>query len=236
MPFTAVDELIRMSDTPIVRELRLLPSGPPADDADDQTTPRTNASPTPDATTEPDGPVSEFFEPDESIVNPLPGDEHFVHDPPPDDGLFLRRVLTQRKTFPTGAKVGDGTPGPGRKPIEIDDRVVMAMATVGATLGEIADFVGVSHDVIEARFAAQIRTAKAGRKLRLRQAQWAAALEGNPTMLIWLGKNELGQYDESRIKVGDLTQYSDAELEQLAQGKVPGQLHAGRKSKEDDDR
>jgi hypothetical protein len=40
-------------------------------------------------------------------------------------------------------------------------------------------------------------------------------------MLIWLGKQHLGQADESRIKVGNLDDLSDDELKALASGKVP---------------
>lgn len=37
-------------------------------------------------------------------------------------------------------------------------------------------------------------------KLRLRQLQWRAADNGNITMLIWLGKQELGQTEKVEEK------------------------------------
>jgi hypothetical protein len=90
--------------------------------------------------------------------------------------------------------------GGGRPEKEIDPRVVEGMAGVGATLGEIAEFLEVSHDTIERRFALILRKAKAGQKIRLRRAQMSSALgdpargiAGNVSMQIWLGKQVLGQ-------------------------------------------
>ena len=36
-------------------------------------------------------------------------------------------------------------------------------------------------------------------KASLRRAQWKAAQDGNPTMLVWLGKQMLGQRDKQEI-------------------------------------
>jgi hypothetical protein len=90
----------------------------------------------------------------------------------------------------------------GRPRKKVDARVVEGMATVGATLGEIAEFLEVSHDTIERRFASIIRKSKAGQKIRLRRAQMTSALgdiergiQPNPTMQIWLGKQILGQQE-----------------------------------------
>lgn len=113
----------------------------------------------------------------------------------------------------------------GQTPYQIDERVVRAMAIVGGTLGEIAAYFGCSGTHIDRMYGDIIKEAKASRRLRLRQAQWQKATEDRDTaMLIWLGKQELNQYDESRIRVGDLSRFSDDELAQLSQGKVPGNL------------
>lgn len=108
---------------------------------------------------------------------------------------------------------------------DIDERIVRAMALVGGTMVEIAHFFGCHEETIRLRYGTMIKEARASRKMRLRQAQYILAVEErNPTMLIWLGKQELGQIDESRLRVGDLSRFSDDELAQLAQGKVPGNL------------
>lgn len=123
----------------------------------------------------------------------------------------------------------------GHPAYDIDERVVRAMALVGGTYPEIAAFFDCSDQVIKRRYGHVVEEARASRKMRLRQAQYITAVEEhNPQMLVWLGKQELGQFDESRLRVGDLNRFSDEELMQLAQGKVPGSLlGAGKKEGED---
>lgn len=89
-------------------------------------------------------------------------------------------------------------PGPAPKPI--DEKLVEGMASVGATIEEIADFCGVSRDTIERRFLSTIHRVKAQAKFSLRQAQLRAALKGNPAMLIWLGKSMLGQTEKTQVE------------------------------------
>lgn len=77
------------------------------------------------------------------------------------------------------------------------------------TTEEIAWIVGISRDTIERRLKekygddmtfAEYRRQKAG-KLRatLLAKQWDVAMGGNVSMLIWLGKNYLGQKDRSEV-------------------------------------
>lgn len=175
--------------------------------------------------------------PDESLELPIrpvnASDVVEIKDEDPDTSGLLDKIV-DRRHWPAGAKVGDGTPGPGRKPFDIDERIVYAMALVGGTYPEIAAHFGCSETVIGKRFGELIRQAKASRKIRLRQKQYQKALEGDTGMLIWLGKQELGQTDERHLRFGDLSRFSDDELAQIAQGKVPGQLGAG--GSKDDER
>lgn len=83
----------------------------------------------------------------------------------------------------------------GRPPKAVDQAVVEGMAFAGGTTQEIADFCEVSRDTIERRFMPLLVKSRARRKLRLRQLQWKAAEAGDRTMLVWLGKQELGQTD-----------------------------------------
>lgn len=171
-------------------------------------------------------------EKDELTRRPL-ADSHAIEikDEEPDTGQLLDKII-DRKTWPAGAKVGDGTPGPGRTPYDIDERIVRAMALVGGTNGEIAAHFGCSVTVIQKRYGELINEARASRKIRLRQKQYQKALEGDTGMLIWLGKQELGQVDESRLRLGDLSRFSDEELVQISQGKIPGQLKSGKPEEE----
>jgi hypothetical protein len=92
--------------------------------------------------------------------------------------------------------------GGGRPELLIDAKVVAGMAYVAATTLEIAEFVGCSPDVLERRFADVLRKKRTSMKLRLRRAQFRLAMEGNVTMLIWLGKQYLDQTDNPVAMLG----------------------------------
>jgi hypothetical protein len=73
------------------------------------------------------------------------------------------------------------------------------MAFIGATNVEIAEFCGCSVDTLTRRFADVLVKSRAGLRAKLRRAQMKAALGGNTTMLIWLGKQMLNQSDKVEI-------------------------------------
>ena len=91
----------------------------------------------------------------------------------------------------------------GRPTIEIDWPKVDAMCQIQCTGEEIASVLGISYDTLERACkrekekgcAEYIAEKKQGGKASLRRRQWQAAQEGNPTMLIWLGKQYLDQSD-----------------------------------------
>ena len=90
------------------------------------------------------------------------------------------------------------------KAIPIDLTVVEGMASVGATNCEIADFLGVSEALIRKKCEVTLTKARANVRIRLRQAQIKTALGGNPTMLIWLGKQMLDQKEIAVIETREL--------------------------------
>ena len=79
---------------------------------------------------------------------------------------------------------------------QIDPDVVSKLASIHCTMEEIAHVVGCSVDTLERRFADIIKQAKSKGKTSLRRYQWLAAEKGNTAMLIWLGKQLLGQTDK----------------------------------------
>lgn len=86
-----------------------------------------------------------------------------------------------------------------KKPI--DENLVASLAEIHCTLEEIGAVVGCSRDTLERRFAAIIKDAKDRGKASLRRAQMKAALGGNVTMLIWMGKQLLEQRDKSPAEI-----------------------------------
>lgn len=88
-----------------------------------------------------------------------------------------------------------------RPKIEIDESLVDKLASIHCTMEEIGSIVGCSVDTLERRFADVIKKAKDKGKSSLRRYQWELAQKGNATMLIWLGKQLLGQRDIQAIQV-----------------------------------
>lgn len=91
----------------------------------------------------------------------------------------------------------------GRPRIEINWHEFEKLCAMQATLVEIAGWFGCSEDTIERRvkeehgvtFAEHYRTKTSKGKISLRRKQLEVAMSGNTTMLIWLGKQMLGQRD-----------------------------------------
>lgn len=92
----------------------------------------------------------------------------------------------------------DGTKR-GAEPKPVNLAVVKACAMFGATAGECAHAIGLSERQFFNRKSEDERFNKAwedGRseaRMTLRRKQWEGAMAGNSTMLVWLGKQLLGQ-------------------------------------------
>ena len=89
----------------------------------------------------------------------------------------------------------------GRPRAEIDFRAVQALARIGCTHAEIGTIVGVSEATIRRRCRKEIDKGYDEMRMSLRRWQYEKAKEGNVAMLIWLGKQHLGQrekIDETR--------------------------------------
>jgi len=90
------------------------------------------------------------------------------------------------------------------KKYQIDTVQLQKLATLGCTNKEMGDFFGCSADLLEKSYSEFLIKGRAEQKMRLRQLQWKACESGNVTMLIFLGKNMLGQQD--RIEESQLEQ------------------------------
>ena len=94
-----------------------------------------------------------------------------------------------------------------RPKIEIDSDMVKKLCAIQCTGQEIADVLDVSYDTLERRvkeayqisFADYIKRHSANGKMSLRRKQHEVAMNGNTTMLVWLGKQYLGQTDKQVV-------------------------------------
>jgi len=76
-----------------------------------------------------------------------------------------------------------------------DKELVENLASIGATTAEIAAMLKCSARSLQRHCKPQMERGRENAKFSLRRMQWIAAKAGNPAMLVWLGKQILGQKD-----------------------------------------
>lgn len=77
----------------------------------------------------------------------------------------------------------------------VDPNEVYELATLYCNLQEIADWLGLPRETVKYNFSDIIEKGYLFTKQKLRRKQIQIACDGNVTMLIFLGKNLLGQSD-----------------------------------------
>ena len=98
------------------------------------------------------------------------------------------------------------------KKYSLDTRQVEQLAEYGCTDTEIASFFDIPRTTLERNYEHYITKGRESGKIRLRQYQWSAAKKGNVAMLIWLGKQILGQTDKQEINHVELPEGFNVEL------------------------
>ena len=88
-----------------------------------------------------------------------------------------------------------------RPKIQINWGQVEKLAMLQCTEKEIASFCGISVDTLRRRkeFCLLHKKGMEEGRMSLRRLQWKKAQDGNTTMLIWLGKQYLGQSDKQEL-------------------------------------
>lgn len=89
----------------------------------------------------------------------------------------------------------------GRNKIIVPPEEVEHQASLGCTDREIAAYFDVHENTLRYNFKEFLTKGRHNLKTSLRQAQLRVALDGNPTMLIWLGKNILSQQESGHASV-----------------------------------
>jgi hypothetical protein len=84
----------------------------------------------------------------------------------------------------------------GRNKTVIPEEEFTKLAELHCTWQEISDWYSVPVSTLRDNFADLYQKGTTSTKQRLRQAQLKLAMNGDRSMLIWLGKNILGQSDQ----------------------------------------
>jgi len=82
----------------------------------------------------------------------------------------------------------------------ITHEAVQSLAAEGCTQEQIAAVFGVALIAIQTVYAEAYATGKNIGDAAIARKQYELAITGNRAMLIWLGKNRLGQSDKTEIK------------------------------------
>ena len=85
--------------------------------------------------------------------------------------------------------------GRGLKKRIVNPEQIYELAAIGCTDSDIARWFDIDESTLKYNFLDIIAKGREEIKMTLRRAQLQVALGGNPTMLIWLGKQLLGQQE-----------------------------------------
>lgn len=87
--------------------------------------------------------------------------------------------------------------GRGRPKVELPRKSIEEMAARGCTVEGIAGILGVHRNTITANFSAEVALGRNRLADQLRTKQVDLAMKGSVPLLIWLGKQYLGQRDKA---------------------------------------
>tara|TARA_R100001086_G_scaffold224730_1_gene142778 strand:+ start:3566 stop:3883 length:318 start_codon:yes stop_codon:yes gene_type:complete len=85
----------------------------------------------------------------------------------------------------------------GRPKKELDTEMIERLSSIFCTNEEIASIVGCHRETLANNYSTYIKKGRERGKSSLRRLQFQKAQDGNTTMLIWLGKQYLGQSDHN---------------------------------------
>lgn len=121
-------------------------------------------------------------------------------------------MMAARK--PAAERKKTGPKGPTKPMSDKEFEQLVSMIRIQCTRDEICDILNMSETTLNRRikeqgiegvdnFEALYKKHQGEGKASLRRAQWKAAQDGNPTMLVWLGKQMLGQKDKQELSGPD---------------------------------
>jgi len=92
-----------------------------------------------------------------------------------------------------------GVVGEGHPFVKVDVDQLALLVKIGCTMDEIAEVLKVAKDTIERNYMPVVVAARKERNVAIRRKQYQLAMDGDRTMLVWLGKQWLGQTDQLQL-------------------------------------
>lgn len=124
--------------------------------------------------------------------------------------------MSQGKAGPQWTEITKPAMVVGRHNIPVPPDEVELMAKIGSTDREIAEHFGITDSSLRYNFTDYLVKGRSELKQRLRQTQLRVAFDGNATMLIFLGKNYLGQSDQPVTSENNqVLPFTDDELDEI---------------------
>ena len=130
---------------------------------------------------------------DDDLPEPLPSET-----PEQDLSQYPRWEYPERRNPKWGSVTKHGLVigrAPKQRIVPPDE--VFKLAELGLTDRDLSEWFDISESTLRYNFSSFLIRARQSLKMKLRRAQLRVALDGNPTMLIWLGRNMLNQSENN---------------------------------------
>ena len=123
----------------------------------------------------------------------------------------------------------------GRPALQLDEEQVFKLARLNVSVKDMADVLDCSKRVLENNYLDVINEGRANLRTSILRKQYeVGVIDGNITMLIWMGKQYLGQADKNTLEIDDrrtAEQLTDEELNQIIRGRLRREAIADKKLK-----
>jgi len=123
----------------------------------------------------------------------------------------------------------------GRPKLELNEETIFKLASLNVSVKDIADILQCSKRALENNYLDVINEGRANLKTSILRKQYEVGItDKNVTMLIWMGKQHLGQADKKAVEIDDrrtAEQLTDGELNQIIRGGLRREAIADKKLK-----
>jgi len=117
----------------------------------------------------------------------------------------------------------------GRPKLELDKQQIYKLASLNVSVKDIADVLGCSKRALENKYLDVINEGRANLRTSILRTQYEVGITNkNVTMLIWMGKQHLGQADKKAVEMDDrrtAEQLTDGELASIITGNSEEVVH-----------